>query len=306
MPAHRPRFARFRGPRDNGRTAGRRRQSHDLCTPAHRTGRDAGGPGPRQGGTATGTLRSHRSPRRGRQGRGGAGNRTGRARRPARTGGRRGRRPQLDGRPPGAVPGPGGPGDPRAQPLRLLVGRHGTRRARGVPRPVRHLPVAYEQRSLRGVAGLPARSGPRLRTDGAGRVLHLVAAGGARGQTGPGERRLGVGAPGRGRPQRPQAGPRPGWVLAGDAGHHKDPVSAQGISDAFADSRRAHAAPSTPGSPAPSGSTRHWRATPRPATRSGSRPSPTRASRPSCAPSAPTSSTTWRGAQPTSRPRRRS
>ncbi|MEW9522159.1 NAD(P)/FAD-dependent oxidoreductase [Streptomyces tubercidicus] len=27
----------------------------------------------------------------------------------------------------------------------------------------------------------------------------------------------------------------PGWVLAGDAGHHKDPVSAQGISDAFAD-----------------------------------------------------------------------
>jgi 2-polyprenyl-6-methoxyphenol hydroxylase-like FAD-dependent oxidoreductase len=27
----------------------------------------------------------------------------------------------------------------------------------------------------------------------------------------------------------------PGWALAGDAGHHKDPVSAQGISDAFAD-----------------------------------------------------------------------
>ena len=27
----------------------------------------------------------------------------------------------------------------------------------------------------------------------------------------------------------------PGWVLAGDAGHHKDPVTAQGISDAFAD-----------------------------------------------------------------------
>ncbi|KOV52555.1 hypothetical protein ADL00_37125 [Streptomyces sp. AS58] len=27
----------------------------------------------------------------------------------------------------------------------------------------------------------------------------------------------------------------PGWVLAGDAGHYKDPVSAQGISDAFAD-----------------------------------------------------------------------
>lgn len=26
-----------------------------------------------------------------------------------------------------------------------------------------------------------------------------------------------------------------GWALAGDAGHHKDPVSAQGISDAFAD-----------------------------------------------------------------------
>lgn len=27
----------------------------------------------------------------------------------------------------------------------------------------------------------------------------------------------------------------PGWVLVGDAGHHKDPVSAQGISDAFSD-----------------------------------------------------------------------
>ncbi|MCX4966999.1 NAD(P)/FAD-dependent oxidoreductase [Streptomyces sp. NBC_00654] len=29
----------------------------------------------------------------------------------------------------------------------------------------------------------------------------------------------------------------PGWVLAGDAGHHKDPVSAQGISDAFVDAQ---------------------------------------------------------------------
>ena len=27
----------------------------------------------------------------------------------------------------------------------------------------------------------------------------------------------------------------PGWVLVGDAGHHKDPITAQGISDAFRD-----------------------------------------------------------------------
>jgi 2-polyprenyl-6-methoxyphenol hydroxylase-like FAD-dependent oxidoreductase len=27
----------------------------------------------------------------------------------------------------------------------------------------------------------------------------------------------------------------PGWALVGDAGHHKDPITAQGISDAFRD-----------------------------------------------------------------------
>src|SRR5207247_9086218 len=29
----------------------------------------------------------------------------------------------------------------------------------------------------------------------------------------------------------------PGWVLVGDAGYHKDPASAQGITDAFRDAR---------------------------------------------------------------------
>jgi 2-polyprenyl-6-methoxyphenol hydroxylase-like FAD-dependent oxidoreductase len=30
----------------------------------------------------------------------------------------------------------------------------------------------------------------------------------------------------------------PGWALAGDAGYHKDPIGAQGISDAFRDAER--------------------------------------------------------------------
>ena len=30
----------------------------------------------------------------------------------------------------------------------------------------------------------------------------------------------------------------PGWALVGDAGYHKDPVTAQGISDAFRDAER--------------------------------------------------------------------
>ncbi|MEP7280409.1 MAG: NAD(P)/FAD-dependent oxidoreductase [Rubrivivax sp.] len=34
----------------------------------------------------------------------------------------------------------------------------------------------------------------------------------------------------------------PGWVLVGDAGYHKDPITAQGISDAFLDAERVAAA----------------------------------------------------------------
>jgi flavin-dependent dehydrogenase len=34
----------------------------------------------------------------------------------------------------------------------------------------------------------------------------------------------------------------PGWVLAGDAGYHKDPVTAEGITDAFRDAERVAAA----------------------------------------------------------------
>lgn len=34
----------------------------------------------------------------------------------------------------------------------------------------------------------------------------------------------------------------PGWVLVGDAGYHKDPITAQGISDAFIDAERCAAA----------------------------------------------------------------
>jgi len=33
----------------------------------------------------------------------------------------------------------------------------------------------------------------------------------------------------------------PGWVLVGDAGYTKDPITAQGISDAFRDAERARA-----------------------------------------------------------------
>ena len=39
---------------------------------------------------------------------------------------------------------------------------------------------------------------------------------------------------------RPMHGP--GWVLVGDAGYHKDPVTAEGITDAFRDAERVAAA----------------------------------------------------------------
>ena len=63
----------------------------------------------------------------------------------------------------------------------------------------------------------------------------------------------------------------PGWALVGDAGYHKHPITAMGITDAFLDAERLVDALDDALSAAVRPTTRRWRATRRSATNSSCR-----------------------------------
>jgi flavin-dependent dehydrogenase len=92
----------------------------------------------------------------------------------------------------------------------------------------------------------------------------------------------------------------PGWALVGDAGYHKDPITAQGISDAFGDAEVWPRA-STRHSPANAGTTTRWPPTSRPGMSERCRCSSSPATWPVCSRHRPSCGSSWRRSRPARR-----